>query len=95
MTKNQQVIYNKKMTIANDFLDSRLFKNVYKLKYNGEILYNILLAGYEPKVVSNLICQSLQPENSVVDLYYSVLELSDFKKRLEIFKYNKKQIKNK
>jgi hypothetical protein len=45
------------------------FDGVYNKKYNGEILYNVLLETYEKMLVNNLIVETLDPENIVAKLY--------------------------
>jgi hypothetical protein len=44
-------------------------KNITKVKYSGEILYNVLLSTYSTLQVNNLICETLHPENIVAKLY--------------------------
>jgi hypothetical protein len=42
---------------------------VYNKKYNGEILYNVLLETHEKMIVNNLIVETLDPTNIVAQLY--------------------------
>lgn len=42
---------------------------VYNIKYNGEILYNILIEKLDKMVINNLICEALHPENGIAKLY--------------------------
>jgi hypothetical protein len=67
MTCNHKILHNGKMTKAKDFIEN--FEKVYKVKYNGEILYNVLLEEYDKMIVNNLICETLHPENAVAKLY--------------------------
>ena len=42
---------------------------VKKVKYTGEVLYNVLLAQYGKIDVNNLVCETLHPENIIAKLY--------------------------
>jgi hypothetical protein len=42
---------------------------VYNKKYNGEILYNVLLETHEKMMVNNLIVETLDPTSIVAQLY--------------------------
>ena len=48
---------------------TNMFENVYKVKSNGEILYNVLMEKHDKMIVNNLICETLHPENSIAKLY--------------------------
>ena len=45
------------------------FENVIKVKYTGEILYNVLMEEYSQMCVNNLICETLHPNNIIAKLY--------------------------
>ena len=45
------------------------YENIYKIKNNNEILYNILLEKYDKMIVNNLICETLHPDNMIAKLY--------------------------
>ena len=66
MSRSHKVLYKGKMVRAYDLLD---LDNVYKVKYNGEVLYNVLLEKYDKMVVNNLICETLDPEHDIAQLY--------------------------
>ena len=55
------------MTKAYHFL--KQFKNVSKLEYNGEILYNVLMEKYDKLKVNNLTFETLDPKNIIAKLY--------------------------
>ena len=38
--------------------------NIYKIKYNGDILYNILMKNHSNISVNNMICETLKPNNN-------------------------------
>ena len=68
MSKNHLVFHEGQMRKANYFLGK--YETVTKKKYkNGEILYNVLLAGYDKMLVNNLICETLHPESLIAKLY--------------------------
>ena len=49
------------MIKARDLAD--MCKNVKKVSYNGETLYNVLLEKHGKMLVNNMICETLHPEN--------------------------------
>jgi hypothetical protein len=71
MTKNHKIYYKGQMIEAKKFLD--LFDGVSLVKYDGEILYNILLEEHGEIVVNNMVCETLHPENLIAKLYTSGL----------------------
>ena len=66
MSKNHKVFYEGKMKEAHTFLDT--FENVNKVKYNGEILYNILMEEHTSIRANNLICETLDPKNLIAKI---------------------------
>ena len=67
VTKDHKIYYNGRMIAANYFIKNN--KNVLKVKYNGEILYNILMKKHSLVRVNNLICETLHPENIISKIY--------------------------
>jgi uncharacterized delta-60 repeat protein len=67
VSKNHLIFNKGEMITANDFITK--YENVYKVKYKGEILYNVLLEHHDKMVVNNLICETLDPENMIAKLY--------------------------
>ena len=67
MSKEHKVYYMGRMIEAKHFVGR--VKNVYKIPYHGEILYNVLMERYNKLKVNNLICETLHPENVVAQLY--------------------------
>ena len=63
------------------------FKNVKRLKYTGEILYNVLMEKYERIQVNNLICETLHPSNVIAKLYNAQLD-EDYKNTLIVMMNN-------
>jgi hypothetical protein len=62
-----KIKFNGKMTEARKFIGS--FNGVKLAKYNGQILYNILLDTHETISVNGLICETLNPNNAIAKLY--------------------------
>ena len=50
-------------------------EKVYKIKYTGEILYNVLMEEHNTMKVNNLVCETLSPENRIAQFYMSLLKL--------------------
>jgi hypothetical protein len=67
ISQNHVIFYKGNVMRAIHFVEK--FKNVYKIKYTGEILYNVLMEQYDKMMVNNLICETLHPENNVAKLY--------------------------
>jgi hypothetical protein len=67
MSQEHKVYYQGKMREAKTFLSK--FEKVVKVKYNGEILYNVLMEDYSQMRVNNLICETLHPDSTVAKLY--------------------------
>jgi hypothetical protein len=45
------------------------YDNVYKIKKEKAILYNILMEKYDKIIVNNLICETLHPRNILAKVY--------------------------
>ena len=92
ISKNHKVFYKGIMIKAKDFINK--FENVSKLKYTGEILYNVLMEELDKMVVNNLICETLDPENSIAKLQMTLQKFSIFDQIKIIKEYNKFIVKN-
>lgn len=44
-------------------------KKVYSVKYNNELLYNILMEKHQQMSVNNMMVETLDPENIIAKLY--------------------------
>ena len=93
MSKNHLVFYYGHMRKAKDFISR--FENVKKVKYTGEILYNVLMEDYEKMLVNNLICETLHPENDIAKVYLTLNSLPDEDKQDYIRMVNEHTIQNK
>jgi hypothetical protein len=80
------------MIKAVDFIGK--YKNVHKIKYNGDILYNVLLEKYDKILVNNLICETLHPNNVVAKWHTSLNNLSVEEQSKIVKMHNDKVTKN-
>jgi hypothetical protein len=67
ISKNHLILNKGNMIMAKDFIGK--YENIYKVKYENQILYNILLKKYDKMIVNNLICETLHPNNMIAKLY--------------------------
>jgi hypothetical protein len=64
-------------------------EGIYKVKYNGTLLYNILLQDKHDKmIVNNLICETLDPKNGIARMYLDLKNYNDKEKQEFIKEYN-------
>lgn len=84
ISKNHQIFYKGKMIKARDFVGR--VENVKKIKYMGDILYNVLMEDYEKMVVNNLIVETLHPTNIIAKLYNAFPTL-DLEGKADLIKY--------
>jgi surface protein len=66
ISSEHKVLYKGKMVEAK-YLTK--LDGIYKVKYHGEILYNVLMETHEKMITNNLIVETLHPENIVAELY--------------------------
>ena len=94
ISQNHRIWYKGKMVKSKQFLNK--FNGVEKVKYTGEIMYNVLLEKHDKMVVNNLICETMNPKNEISKLY-RLLNTSQINERSQIINdYNrsKKNLKN-
>jgi uncharacterized membrane protein len=72
ITKDHKIMFEGNLVPAYRFLDYS--DKVKKVKYSGEILYNVLLAEYGTINVNNLMCETLHPDNIIAKLYMRELK---------------------
>ena len=70
------------------------FDGVYKIPYNRESLYNVLLETHNKMMVNNLICETLNPENPVAQLYTQLQRIPKNKHSAVIEEFNRLCIEN-
>jgi hypothetical protein len=74
MSGEHKVKYNGELTEARKFIGQ--FEGVKAVKYNGQVLYNILLDTHEFVKVNGMVCETLHPKNAVARLYNSSIDES-------------------
>jgi len=92
ISKNHGIFYKGEMMQAKDFIND--FANVKKVKYTGEVLYNVLMEQPDKMMVNNLICETLHPENTVAKLYKALIHLNAEEQNEVISKFNQCVIEN-
>ena len=92
ISKNHEIFYKGEMIKAKEFIN--YFENVKKVKYTGEILYNVLMDQPDKMMVNNLICETLHPENGIAKLYKDLIDLTVEEQNEVITKFNQYVIKN-
>jgi hypothetical protein len=95
ISKFHTLFYNGEMIQSKDLVGR--VKNVYKVDYEGEVLYNVLLKNHDKMIVNNLICETLDPKNGTAKMFMYLKENNySFDEQQKCFKeYNKQAIKNK
>ncbi len=91
ITKDHRIFYNGKMRRSVELIG--LSENIYKVKYNGETLYNVLMEKHDTMLVNNLVCETLNPVNSVAKLYNKIQKCSPEEQERLINEYNEFMIK--
>jgi hypothetical protein len=93
ISKNHCIWYNGKMVAAKELVNK--FENVKKVKYQGDVLYNVLMEEADKMLVNNLICETLDPANIIAKVYNLTSDNTKEEKRYIINKLNEYAIKNK
>lgn len=75
MTKEHKVYYKGKMYEAKEFVGR--IKNVTRVQYKGQILYNVLMEEHNKMIVNNLLCETLHPNNIIAKLYTRKCQYTD------------------
>jgi hypothetical protein len=70
LTKDHKIEFEGALVPAYRFLDYS--ENVKKVKYTGEILYNVLLDTHGVMSVNNLRCETLEPSSPIACIYRGV-----------------------
>jgi len=87
------IYYQGKMMQARDFVGK--YENVNNIRYRGETLYNVLMEDHEKMLVNNLICETLNPKNAIVEVYKFIDKLNPKEQESFIKANNKYVIDNK
>ncbi len=88
MSENHQLIYNGNIKKALHFVDN--YKNVNRINYYGETLYNILMKQHDTVMINNLICETLHPENVIAKIHFILKNLNPTEQSKFIQEYNRK-----
>jgi hypothetical protein len=85
ISKNHKIFYNGKMIKADELVG--LNDKIKKLKYRGEILYNVLMENHDKMLVNNLICETLDPSCDIAKLYkcFQFLNIEQKNKLIELY----------
>jgi len=66
ISMNHKIFYQGKMTKAKCFVGNH---GIYKIPYKKQVLYNVLLDTHDKMVVNNMICETLDPRNTIAQIY--------------------------
>jgi hypothetical protein len=91
MTKDHLIVFKDQWVPAERFL--KYSCKVQKVKYTGEVLYNVLMSEHTTMRVNNLECETLHPENCIAKLYKVLQNLKRDEKEKMIGLYNECAIK--
>jgi hypothetical protein len=87
------ILYNNKLIPAKQLVGR--FRGIYHTKYNGEILYNILMEKHYIININNIRVETLNPKNIVAKLYTSNYNDEEkMKLILEINEISRKNVQN-
>jgi hypothetical protein len=89
ISKNHQIFYKGQLIKAREFVG--MIDNVdkvHKVKYEGDILYNVLLTDYNKMMVNNMICETLHPDNDVAKLNLMLINFTTEKQSQIIKMFN-------
>lgn len=75
ISKYHGIFYKEKMKQAQYFVNK--FKNVHKIKNNGELFYNILMEEHEKISVNNIICETMHTKNEMAQIYIKSQKLNE------------------
>ena len=90
ISKNHMVFFKGEFKPAYQFVN---YDNIIKTKYNGELMYNVLLDNHNKMLVNNLICETLDPDNTMAKLNNLLKQLPREKQKIVIKEFNE-HIKN-
>jgi hypothetical protein len=67
LSREHKVYYKGKMREAYKLIGK--VKGVYKKRYDGSILYNVLMKEHSKMLVNDMVCETLDPSNMIALLY--------------------------
>jgi hypothetical protein len=73
------------------------YATVKKIRYDGELLYNVLLEKHEIIKVNNMVCETLHPNNIIAKLFLalSILKEEDMELKTAIIEMFNNYVKRK
>jgi len=66
ITANHMIYHNGLPRPAISFVNNT---TITKVPYNNELLYNIVMEQHDTMIINGLLCETLDPENSIAKLY--------------------------
>jgi hypothetical protein len=86
ISANHKIMFNNQMVKANEFVKKREYYNkIYKVKYTGYTLYNVLLENkHDLMTVNNIIAETLSPVSVNAWLFRKMKNIKNSMKRQEI-----------
>jgi hypothetical protein len=78
ISRDHEVFYKGKMMRSEELVGKS--EGVYRIKYNGETLYNVLMESHDKMMINNLICETLHPSNIMAKLCRGKYRESERKK---------------
>ena len=86
LSKNHKLFYKGNMVEAIFLIG--LNDKIYKVNYEGQILYNVLMKKYNTMLANNIICETLHPKNSIakINKLFKNLNSNEYEKLIK--KYN-------
>ena len=67
ISRNHKLLFNKEMIEAKNLIGE--VEGIYYKKYNGEILYNVLMETHNKMRINNVVVETLDPNNIVAKLH--------------------------
>jgi hypothetical protein len=69
MTEEHEILYKNIFVHAYELLNRGISKNITRIRYTGETLYNILMETHDVVLANNMPVETLHPENLIAKLY--------------------------
>jgi surface protein len=91
-TGDHEIFYKGMMVAAKKFVN--LVDGVRKVKYTGDILYNVLLKTHDKMMVNNMIVETLNPSSIIAQAYMATASLSEDEKQRFVREYNQHALEN-
>jgi len=88
MSGNHMVYANGAMRKAKELLQMVNFNRIYKVNYDGESMYNVLMEKHETMLVNNMVCETLDPTNNIAKLHHHLKTVKQEEHKLIIDGFN-------